>query len=234
MTRYLLEVKNLTKKFGGIVAVKNLSFNLEEKKILGVIGPNGSGKTTLFNLISGYYKCDEGSVYFKGERISGLRQYQIAQKGIGRTFQITKIFGRMTALENMMVAPTRGEGGVDRALELLQFFDLIRLKNEYAEKLSYGQQKLLELARALMSNPQLLLLDEPAAGINPVLTEKLLDYIKKLRAGGKTFIIIEHNIRVISKLSDETMVLNYGEKIAQGKEEDIRRNKKVIDAYLGA
>jgi len=231
----LLKVHGLTKEFGGLVAVKNCSFNLVKGTILGLIGPNGSGKTTIFNLITGFLKPDGGEIYLKDMRINDLEPYQIARKGIGRTFQLTRVFKRMSVLSNMLTASPQqltlkeSEG---RALELLRFVGLSNLRNEYAENLSYGQQKLLDFARLLMLDFDLILLDEPVAGINPVLANKMLGYIGDLHDQGKTFFIIEHNIRMLTKISDRIIVLDSGEKIVEGTPEEIQRDEKVRKAYF--
>jgi ABC-type branched-subunit amino acid transport system ATPase component len=234
----ILEIKNLTKKFGGITAVDNCSFKIEEKLVYGLIGPNGSGKTTIFNLITGIYDEDAGDVYFRGERLNGLQMYKRIRKGIGRTFQLLRIFRGMTVIGNLLVPPQRakekGDSMVEKALELLKFVDLINLRDEYAGNLSFGQQRLLEFAMVLMQDPELILLDEPTSGVNPALIRKMCDYIKKLRERGKTFVIVEHNIPAIMELCDRIIVLDYGKKIAEGSGEEISRDEKVIEAYLGA
>jgi ABC-type branched-subunit amino acid transport system ATPase component len=234
--RPILKIRNLTKRFGGLVALDNCSFDVEENAIVGLIGPNGSGKTTLLNLVNGYYKIDCGYVYFKGSPLNGLKTYQIARKGIGRTSQIVKVFKKMTVLENMLAGVPEWlslEEMKEKAIELLKFFDLIQVKDNYGEGISYGQQKLLEFARALMPDPELILLDEPVAGINPGMISKLLDYIRKLRDMGKTFLVVEHNMPVIMGLCDKIVVLAQGKKIAEGTPKEIRNDERVIEAYLG-
>ncbi len=233
----LLSVEELSKRFGGVVAVNNLSFDLEEREILGIIGPNGAGKTTLLNLINGIYRADAGQVYFRGERITYLRPYQIARRGIGRTFQITTVFRKMPVVENLLVPVlTRREKKgelVERAVKMLEFVGLDELQHEYAENLSGGQKIILELARALMGDPPLLMLDEPFAGVHPVLKSRLIGYIRELNERGKTFILISHDIPSIMGLCERVMVINVGEKIAEGKPSDVRSHSGVIESYLG-
>lgn len=233
----LLEIKKIGKRFGGIKAVDELSFHMDKKEILGVMGPNGSGKSTTFDLIMGFQKIDFGEIFFRKKSITKWSTHKIVRSGIGRTFQITRVFGRLTTLENLLV-PYCGssENGISRrekASKLLKFLNIFKLRNELACNLSFGQQKLVEFGRVLMSDPDLILLDEPIGGVNPVLAEKILSYIKKLRERGKTFIVIEHKLDVLEKISDRIIVLDYGRKIAEGTLKDLQQNKKVIDAYLG-
>jgi len=232
----LLKVEKLVKRFGGVVAVNNCSFSIKDRELVGLIGPNGSGKTTIFNLVMGIYKPDYGDIYFKDELISGLKVHEISRRGIGRTFQILKVFPKMSVLENMLVSGVekqKGKSETARAFELLQLVDLSDLKDEFAGNLSYGQQKLLEFAMALMPDPILTLLDEPASGLNPITLKKLTDYICELNHKGKAFVIIEHNIPFVMGLCERVIVLDNGEKIAEGPPEAIRGDEKVIDAYLG-
>lgn len=230
-----LEARNITKKFGGIVALSDLSLSVAGNTIVGLIGPNGSGKTTFINLVTGFYKANRGNLFFNGTRINGRKPHEISRLGIGRTFQETRVFKKMTVIENVLVASPYGIGrqSMEKARDLLKFVELFDLKNEYSGNLSYGQQKLLEFARLLMLDPELILLDEPAAGINPVLIEKLLKYFRALRDQGKTLIIVEHNIPVINDICEKTIVLDHGQKIAEGTPKEIQRNKLVQDAYLG-
>ena len=230
----ILEVSDVTKRFGGVTAVNRCSLSLTPGKIYGLIGPNGSGKTTLFNCITGLERRDQGEVRFKGERIDGLKPYQVARRGIGRTFQIIRIFPELTALENLLVV-TQGpfEAARRRAEELLRFVTLDRLRNEYAGNLSYGQQKLLEFIRVLMTDPELILLDEPAAGVNPTLLNELLAAITRLRDQGKTILIVEHDMKVVMGLCETVFVLDYGEKIAEGPPGVIQTDERVIEAYFG-
>jgi len=242
--RALLEVKALAKRFGGLKAVNGCSFAVPEGSITALIGPNGSGKTTVFNLIGGTMRADAGEVFFDGERIDGLRPWRRAYRGIGRTFQITRLFREMTVLENV-VAPLRAfrvgqlnAGAMsgpeaERAEELLDFVGMAKFRDQKAAALSYGQQKLVELAQVLMLDPRLILLDEPAGGINPTLIERMGDMIRELNAQGKTFLIVEHNMPFVLGLCDPVLVLASGACICQGGPDHIQRDPKVLDAYLG-
>ena len=249
----LLRIEGLSKHFGGIKAVDECSFDICRKQIVGLIGPNGSGKTTLFNLISAVYAADSGKIYFKGVDITRREPYEISIMGIGRTFQLTRLFPKMTVLENVMTAPKkqRGEGVLlgllrppsvrkqedaikGKAQELLQSVGLIHLENESASNLSYGQQKLLELSRIMMTEPDLLLLDEPFAGVNPVIANKLIEVLNELNQRRElTIIIIEHIMKIVMSIAERIIVLNHGKKLAEGPPQDIQRNEEVIEAYLG-
>ncbi len=231
---YILEVRDVTKRFGGVTAVNRCSLSLAPGKIYGLIGPNGSGKTTLFNCITGLELRDEGEIRYKGERVDGLKPHQVARRGIGRTFQIIRVFPELTALENLLVV-TRApfEAAHAKAEELLRFVTLDRLQNEYAGNLSYGQQKLLEFIRVLMTAPELILLDEPAAGVNRTLLNELLAAIGQLRDQGKTILIVEHDMKVVMGLCETVFVLDYGEKIAEGPPGVIQTDERVIEAYFG-
>jgi branched-chain amino acid transport system ATP-binding protein/branched-chain amino acid transport system permease protein len=240
----LLEVKALGKRFGGLRAVDDCSFAVPEGSITALIGPNGSGKTTVFNLIGGTMAPDAGEVWFDGERIDRIRPWGRAYRGIGRTFQITRLFREMTVLENL-VAPLRAfklgqlnAGAVSgpeaaRAEELLDFAGMAGFRDQKAAALSYGQQKLVELAQVLMLDPRLILLDEPAGGINPTLIERIGDMIRELNARGTTFLIVEHNMPFVLGLCDPVLVLAQGSCICHGTPEHIQRDPKVVDAYLG-
>jgi ABC-type branched-subunit amino acid transport system ATPase component len=231
---HILEIRNLTKRFGGVIAVNGCSLVLAPGKIYGLIGPNGSGKTTLFNCITGLERRDAGQVLFKGRRIDGLKSHRIAHIGIGRTFQIIRVFPELTALENLLVVTQEPfELARRKAVDLLRFVTLDRLHNEYAGNLSYGQQKLLEFSRVLMTDPELILLDEPAAGVNRTLLNELLAAIASLRDRGKTILIVEHDMKVVMGLCEKVFVLDYGEKIAEGPPEAIQGDERVVEAYFG-
>ncbi len=241
----MLTVETITKSFGGIKAVDACTMGVERGSITGLIGPNGSGKTTLFNLITGFYPPDSGSIRFGEKPIHGLTPSRICHRGIGRTFQITRLFWKMTVLENMIV-PVRQVGlrtlfsqGVKkheeaRAMELLDRVGLASFRDEEARKLSFGQQKLLELAAVLMAEPDLILLDEPAGGVNPVMIEKIMRLVEELNCQGKTFLVVEHNMRLVMDLCQHIVVLDHGQKIAEGKPSAIQNNPLVLEAYLGS
>lgn len=231
-----LDVQDLRKYFGGIKAVDGCSFRVPKGKISGLIGPNGSGKTTIFNLLTGVTAPDSGGVIYNGKNLAGMKPYQIFRKGITRTFQITRIYREMTVFENMLSvsALTVPEHEArQRADELMDFVNLTPLRDEYGGNLSYGQQKLLEFARALMTDPDLILLDEPAGGVNPTLLQDLLAHIHKMQEAGKTILIIEHDMKVIMNHCEMIFVMDYGVKIAEGPPEEIQRNQQVIEAYFG-
>ena len=243
----LLEVQGVTKTFGGVVANRSVSIEVRAGEIAGLIGPNGSGKTTLFNSIVGAHAIDEGSIRFEGEEISTFRVPVIARKGLLRTFQQTRIYGEMTALENMRIsAPEARESALSllggfssktdrRGEELLEFVGLASKRFLRAGSLSFGQQKLLEFAMALMSEPKLLLLDEPTAGINPTLINGLIDRLKQANKElGVTLLVIEHNMRVIMNLAERITCLAHGEVLASGTPDEVRNDPRVVDAYLGA
>jgi len=243
----LLNVQNVHKAYGGVIANKDVSLQVRRGEIAGLIGPNGSGKTTLFGSIVGAHPIDAGSIQFEGEEISSLRVPQIARLGLSRTFQQTRIFGQMDCLQNMRIAsPTRGRdlkvwfsavpGSVDRrADELLDFVGLHSKRLLMAGSLSFGQQKLLEFAMALMNEPTLLLLDEPTAGINPTLINGVVDRLKRAnKEMGITLLVIEHNMRVIMNLATHITCLAHGEVLASGTPEEVRDDTRVVDAYLGA
>jgi len=238
----LLEVKNLTKRFGGLIAVNNVSFNVDEGEILGIIGPNGAGKTTLFNLITGYIKPDSGKVIFKGEEITGQPPNKIANKGLVRTFQIVRPFRHLPTIANVLVAinSPRGRKRIEwvktperKAMEMLEDVGLSDLMLEPAENLSHGDLKRLEMARAMALEPELLLLDEPFGGLNPVETEYMIKTIQRLHLDGHTMVIVEHKLHALMKLVKRVIVMHYGEIIAEGTPEEIAENKKVVEVYLG-
>ncbi len=240
----LLQATDVSKAFGGIQALNACSISVEQGSITGLIGPNGSGKTTLFNVITGYERADTGTVEFKGANISHFGPDRIFAMGIGRTFQLTRIFPRLTVTENMHVAIKRkgiasllgrwsASSEHDRALELLEFVGLTHLKDEPGGSLSYGQRKLLELAFILVAEPQMVLLDEPAGGINPTLIGQLGDRIRELNRRGMTFLIVEHNMEFVMGLCNRVMVMHRGAKLAEGTPENVRSNPAVLEAYLG-
>jgi len=241
----LLEIDNLSKRFGGVVAVDECSIAVPAGSITGLIGPNGSGKTTVFNMVTGFIPKDTGTVSFKSKPIDGLGPDRIYQLGIGRTFQLARIFPRLTALENMLV-PVRRKGlralfsRADwsdervRAMEMLEFLDIAQVANTVGGALSYGQRKLLELGAVLMAEPELVLLDEPAGGVNPALLEKIGEHIRRLNSRGITFLVVEHNMSFVMNLCTEVVVLHRGRAIASGKPDSVRQEPAVLDAYLGA
>jgi neutral amino acid transport system ATP-binding protein len=240
----MLEAQNISKAFGGIHALDTCSITVEQGTITGLIGPNGSGKTTLFNVITGYEKIDEGTVRFNGQTITNLTPDKVFRLGIGRTFQLTRIFPRLTVMENMHVAAQR-EGirellsrwssihEQQRALELLDFVGLTQLKDMPAANLSYGQKKLLEFAFVLIAEPQVILLDEPAGGINPTLINQISERIRTLNKRGVTFLVVEHNMEFVMGLCDTVTVMHRGSKIAEGTPQEVRNNPAVLEAYLG-
>lgn len=240
----LLEAHELNKAYGGLRAVSQCSFQVERGSITALIGPNGAGKTTAFNIINGVLAPDSGSVFFEGEDITGLMPHELTRRGISRTFQITRDLGEMSVLENMVVsAPSAGirswlgskilQKERDRAMDLLDFVGISGLAALPAKKLSYGQKKLLEFASVLMSEPKLVLLDEPAGGVNPALMERIVDRIRLLNKDGMTFLIVEHNMPIVMQLSNWIIVMAHGEVLVDGLPSDIQANSLVLDAYLG-
>jgi len=233
----LLEVKSLTKSFGGLEAVKDVTFSLQQGEILGLIGPNGAGKTTIFNLITGFLRPDQGDILFRGKEIGGKGPHKISQRGITRTFQTAKSFPHMTTLDNVMVGGfihnRKPKNVRQKATEILEFTGLMSEKDKLAENLTIGNSRRLEIAKALSVDPTLLLLDEVIAGLNPTETEEAIDIIRKIRNSGISILIVEHVMHAIMSLSDRIVVLNYGRIIAQGKPEVIIKDKEVIEAYLG-
>jgi branched-chain amino acid transport system ATP-binding protein len=240
----LLQTQALSKSFGGIKAVDNCTFEVEAGSITALIGPNGAGKTTVFNLISGLLKPDSGSISFNGEFITGQQPHQVTRKGISRTFQISRDLQEMTLLENLIVqSPTKGfadlfQGSMleherEHAMELLDFVGITHLADEQSKNLSYGQKKLMEFAATLMTEPKLILLDEPAGGVNPALLENIIERIHMLNKRGITFLIVEHNMDVVMNLCDPVIVMAYGTVLAQGAPVNIQNNEEVLEAYLG-
>ncbi|RME81362.1 MAG: ABC transporter ATP-binding protein [Caldilineae bacterium] len=243
----LLEGRNVTKYFGGLAAVHHVDFAVYPGEIVGLVGPNGSGKTTLFNCLSRILPINEGEIYFKGKNITHAKPYQVAHMGLARTFQVIRVYRKMTVLQNMLISRQwRGEGILkmlrpsskathERARQLLDFLLLGHLMHEPAGHLSGGQRRLLEIGMALMPDPDIILLDEATSGINPTLIETIKDRIRQLnRQEGKTFLLIEHNIDFISDLCSRVYVLDFGEKLAEGTPEEIKNNPAVIEAYFGA
>ena len=248
MTNYVIEVEGVSKSYGGVIANKSVSMKVPDGKITGLIGPNGSGKTTQFNSIVGYHPIDEGSIKFKGKEISDLRVPQIARLGLLRTFQQTRIYGNMNCIDNMLISvPHRKMGFADMFGEreaketmeeverLLDFVGLYEKRKLRSGDLSFGQQKLLEFAMALMNKPEVLLLDEPTAGINPTLINGLIDRLRRANEEfGITLFVIEHNMRVIMNMAESIYCLAHGEMLAHGSPDEIQNDQRVIDAYLGA
>lgn len=248
----MLEVKELRKEFGGLKAIDGVSFVLKENTITGLIGPNGAGKTTLFNTIAGVYKPSGGEIVFKGTKIQGLPPYKIFHQGLVRTFQIPRPFPEMTVLENLMVVPSNQSGehfwnnwfrpgkvkleennARDKAKEIAEFLNLSHVLHLPSKNLSGGQQKLVEIGRALMSDPKLILLDEPGAGVNPTLLAEIVDRIRQLHASGITFLLIEHNMDLVMQLCDPILVMANGQLLMEGNAKQVQSDPRVLDAYLG-
>ncbi len=233
----MLEVKNVSKYFGGLAAVSDVSFSVKNNEILGIIGPNGAGKTTLFNVINGFYKPSKGEIFLNGVSIGGKKPYQICQAGMARTFQIVKPLRRLSVFDNVVASAfLRAKSKQEAkqiAEEVLKFTELYEDRDTLSKGLPLGKRKRLEIARALATRPKLLLLDESFAGLNPAELDKSIEIIKKIKENGITIMIIEHHMKVIMSISDRIVVLTYGQKIAEGTPEEIRNNPEVVEAYLG-
>jgi branched-chain amino acid transport system ATP-binding protein len=233
----MLEVRMLTKYFGGLAAVRDLSFKVEKGQIFGLIGPNGAGKTTVFNMINGFYPPSSGEVLFKGKPITGLKPNVVCKKGIGRTFQVVKPLSRMTVLENVMASAFCRVNSIkearEEALKTLEFCGMTHRKDYLAKSLTIGDRKRLEITRAMATRPEVLLLDETAAGLNPTELDQAIALIRKIRDQGVTILIVEHIMKVIMSISDRIHAINYGQTITEGTPQEVANNKAVIEAYLG-
>ncbi len=247
-----LQIQGLTKRFGGLTAVNNIDLHMDDNEIIGLIGPNGAGKTTLFNMITGMYIPTSGKLFYQGQDITGIKPYKITDIGIARTFQNIRLFLMMTVLENVLIGlHTRTNTNLfdaitknkryrneektshKRAIEILEMVGLKERKDEYSKNLSYGEQRKLEIARAMASNPGILLLDEPAAGMNDNETAELTRFIKTLKNFGLTVLLIEHDMRLVMNICERIYVFDHGSKIAEGSPKEIQKNQQVIEAYLG-
>jgi branched-chain amino acid transport system ATP-binding protein len=241
----VIRTEGVTKRFGGLVAVDEVDMHVDQGEIVGLIGPNGAGKSTLFNCITGTYQVDDGHVYLRGQEITGWPEHRVAQAGLGRMFQQTRVYEDMSVKENLLASAQRNNSFVaqfrrpdsethSRARELLEYVDLDGLADVRAGRMSFGQQKLLEFAMALMADPELLLMDEPAGGINPSMIEQMLDYIRDTNTEQNvTILLIEHNMDFVMEIADRIYALAHGERIAEGTPEEIQNDERVLDAYLG-
>ena len=247
MSKKCLEVESLTKRFGGLTALDEISLHINEAEIIGLIGPNGSGKTTLFNCVTGFLKPDNGRIFLREVNITGREPHKIIQEGVSRTFQITRVFPELTVMENILISIRHKEESrirsiykksnrdeIKKASELLEFIGIAELSDQPGGELSYGQQKLLQLASSLMQDPSVVLLDEPTAGVNPTLINKIMDRIREANEEfGTTFLIIEHNMDVIMGISHRIYVLASGEVLREGTPDEVRNDPKVLEAYFG-
>jgi ABC-type branched-subunit amino acid transport system ATPase component len=248
----IVRTEHLTKQFGGLTAVKDLSIGVVEGGITSIIGPNGAGKTTLFNLLTGFLKPTGGEVFYQGMSITGLPPYRITRLGMARTFQLIRVFPKLSVFDNIMLGCLGMKGDnlffailktkeivnqfyqtKEKALQILETIGLPEFADQYANNLSYGQQKLVEIGRVLASDPKVILLDEPMAGLSMIMIDRMIELIYRLKKQGKTIVFIEHNLGVVMDISDRIIVLNFGEKIAAGPPKEIQANEDVIDAYLG-
>ncbi len=233
----LLEIKNLTKSFRGLTAVNNVSFHVEEGEIVSLIGPNGAGKTTIFNCINQFFPITSGEIVFLGKSLNGLKTHKICQLGIGRTFQVVKPLKRMTVLDNVTASSFCRINSIhearQKALEVLEFCNLLGEKDKLARSLPIGGRKRLEIARALATDPKLLLLDETAAGLNPSELDEAIDLIRRIRDTGTSILVVEHIMKVVMSISDRIHAINFGQTIAEGTPEQVANDKAVIEAYLG-
>jgi branched-chain amino acid transport system ATP-binding protein len=233
----LIEIRDISKNFGGLAALSHVSYSVEEGEILGLIGPNGAGKTTLFNVVNGFYPPSRGEVFFKREKISHLKPHQICKLGIARTFQVVRPLQRMTTLDNVIASSflraSNKKEAEEMALETMRFTGIYEDRNIISKGLPLGKRKKLEITRALATRPEMLLLDESFAGLNPSEQNEVIEIIRKVREKGITIMVIEHHMKVIMSISDRIVVLNYGEKIAEGTPKEIGNSPLVIQAYLG-